>query len=237
MDSTKKSYYPHKLVAVITTLNEQATIYDLVHELKDNGVETVIVVDADSTDATVMQARSAGAVVIEWSRDPIADCLKIGWQRALQLGATRIVQIDAGGSHDPADIFYMMRAMDVSGSDVIVGSRFLPESKYHGRPLRAWGSRLVADLCSQRSRRNHTDWTSGYRLFTGRALQWLLTTQNRYHMHGWQIEVLYQALRMDLKVFDCAITYRAGRSSFSTSTAKEVWNAVHSIEPITGGWE
>jgi len=44
-------------------------------------------------------------------------------------------------------------------------------------------------------------------------------------MHGWQIDVLGQAIKMGYTVLEVPVSYRAGRSSFRLSTALEAVGA------------
>ena len=71
-----------------------------------------------------------------------------------------------------------------------------------------------------------TDWTSGYRVYSAKAAEYLLGCQYRAKMHGWQVEVLFNAIRGGLSISEAPITYTAGRSSFNRSVAGEalgVW--------------
>ena len=52
----------HKVAIVIPAFNEEATIYNQVQSVKENGV--VIVVNDASTDYTEKKALKAGAIVI-----------------------------------------------------------------------------------------------------------------------------------------------------------------------------
>jgi polyprenyl-phospho-N-acetylgalactosaminyl synthase len=86
----------------------------------------VIVVDDGSTDATFAVARAAGAEVV---RHPInlgqGAALQTGIARALELGATWIVTMDADGQHDPTDGQRLVRLARDHGWDACLGSRFL----------------------------------------------------------------------------------------------------------------
>lgn len=218
-------------VGVVTTLEEQDTIGDLVKGAFDHGCDSVIVIDAESQDRTAARARMAGAKVFTLVGG-IGPALMDGWERALRLGADQVVQIDAGGSHDPAELQRFWTALDV-GADVVIGSRYLPASQYvNGRLVRKVGSYVVAKACSAAAHKRVTDWTSGYRGFSRRALALLLGQQYRAEMHGWQIETLAFALKFKLRVKEVPITYIAGRSSFNLHVALEAydaWMRIHSL--------
>ncbi len=222
--------------AIITTLNEAATIGELVDTLRREGY-CVYVVDDQSTDATRERAAQAGAHVLldaNGTRQGIAPCLCHGWQRALADGATTLLQIDAGGSHDPAQARRLTARLDEA--DLVVGSRFCRGAAYlGGTTRRRWLSRTAAVVCSATQGAWVSDWSSGYRALTAQAARQLLVPRYYARMHGWQLEVLAHAHALGLRVVEEPIVYRAGRSSFSVGVANEafrVWlDIMHHIPP------
>lgn len=221
----------------ITTYNEAETIGPLVTRFVRRGW-SVVVADGGSTDGTCTAALDAGAtVLIGQGKEGIGPCLMRAWRYALDNGYWGVVQIDAGGSHSPDDVLNLILAS--KDADVVIGSRFLPGASYdntNGKWSRPYMSRLAAWMMNRAQMGAHyTDWTSGYRYFTDKALRKLLT--RRYHttMHTWQIEVLAHAGEMGFKIAEVPIRYTAGRSSFNKKIAHEaVLTWLHVLNHI--GW-
>ncbi len=216
--------------AVITTLNEQLSIGLLVTALRDRGLQVVVVDDA-SQDDTVYLAREAGAYVIAHIlRTGIGPSLVEGWRRALQESPDHVVQLDAGGSHDPRHVEHMLHRL--RWSEIVIGSRFTPGAIYEGNIKRAALSRLAALACNVKQYHALTgisDWTSGYRAFRPEALRKLARIEYQATMHGWQIEVLQAALLLGMRIDEAPIHYQAGRSSFNRRVAGEafgVWRGL-----------
>lgn len=203
----------------ITTRNEHETIYDLVRTLGMMGFE-VFVADDVSTDGTALMAEKAGAhVTRETRRQGIGPCMRFAWLLALAHGCERIVQMDAGGSHDPADIHRLLTTQ----ADVVIGSRFCKGARYTGRPWRAVLSRLAALACNfAQPHSGWSDWTSGYRVFTAKAARMLIRSYSA-KMHGWQMEVLAVAGELGLNIAEAPISYKAGRSAFNRKIAMEAF--------------
>ncbi len=213
--------------AVITTLNEEQTIGDLVRALVDQDLQ-VVVVDDCSTDQTVTEALAAKATVLHTGpRAGIGPALMKGWRQALYRGARRIVQIDAGGSHNPIAARQMLTIQDATDAHIVVGSRFVCGSLYKGQasPLRPILSRAAAVACNLATGGNFADWTSGFRVFRRDAALRLLQKHYNARMHGWQIETLAQANAMGMHIVEWPITYTAGRSSFNWRVAHEASNS------------
>lgn len=220
----------------VPTLNEEATIGSLVSVIIDERLGDVLVVDDGSTDATVERAYRAGAsTIVNPERQGLGPSLMLGWYHAVVEHYDSLVQIDAGGSHNPRQIYMLKAAIRAWSADdrpvMVIGSRFLSSSRYIGNPSRARLSRLAAWACNRLRPPGAPairDWTSGFRAFNRSALKQLSTYDYNAKMHGWQIEVLYHALQAGFKVVETPIEYTAGRSQFNRSVAIEAARALYS---------
>lgn len=213
-----------RTIVCVTTFNEAATVGALIERLRaqEHGV---IVSDGGSTDGTRERAKSAGAAAIGGEkRLPIREGLVRAFRLALYSEADRIAVIDAGGSHDPADLPRLLE----HDADVVIGSRFVPGAHYHGRAWRGTLSRaagFVCNLCV--SGAWVRDWSSGYRVYSRPAVEEILSHRYRASMHAWQMEALAHLVAAGLGIVEAPITYRAGRSSASLKTVYEatlVWS-------------
>lgn len=130
----------------------------------------------------------------------------------------RAVVIDCGASHRPQDIPQVLH----HDADVVVGSRFRFGSTYNGgRQWRAAASRAYSAALRARHGHDGTDWTSGFRSYSRRAMSIVGAPRMRCAMHGWQAESLLHAHRSGLEVREVPIHYTAGESSFRFEHAVE----------------
>lgn len=193
--------------AVITARNEAGNIGYLVNALREQGL-SACVVDDGSGDATGEIAQQAGAHVIYHAESKgIGRSLIEAWKYAISQRWEYTIQIDAGGSHAPDEWRY------APNCDVAIGSRFTKGSIYYGRPQRARLSRWLAYILNWTTSRKISDWTSGYRVFSLRALMALTATSYITNMHTWQIEVIGVAIQKGLSISEFPIYYTAGNSS------------------------
>lgn len=204
-----------RVTAVITTHNEAASITSLITMCRLT-CDDVVVIDEGSTDGTRYLAVEAGAWVRSHSGG-IGPCQRQGWKYALLRGADRIVQIDAGGSHDAGEIPYMLK----EPADVVIGSRYLAGSVNHNKWWRRVGSEVYAWMWDWRTGAHHTDWTSGYRVFSREAAQYLMGCSYMASMHGWQAECLAWAEQAGFEIAEYPIAYEGGKSSLSRSVVRE----------------
>lgn len=110
---------------VVPAYNEAAAVRGVVAELR-HWYPNVIVVDDGSRDATAAEARDAGAIVLRHvlNRGQGA-ALQTGIEYGLRRGGEVIVTFDADGQHRVEDIERLLAALEATGAEIAIGSRFL----------------------------------------------------------------------------------------------------------------
>jgi hypothetical protein len=168
----------------------------------------VVVVDDGSRDGTAEVAARAGASVL---RHPFnlgyGAALQTGYKYALERGASVVVQIDADGQHDPAEIPPLLAAVERGECDLVVGSRFLGGGEYRMGWPRALGRRLfqlVARLAGLRV----SDPTSGFQAMNRRVLE--VYARDFFPTDYPDVDVLLTAYRNGLRVGERPVRMRAG---------------------------
>ncbi len=216
------------MIAVcIPARNEQASICQLVWQLKQRGYFPIVSDDA-STDQTARLAEAAGAVVVRHTHPVgIAGATIDAWQAALVNGAGAIVQMDAGGSHSVSDIPGLVGLLE--DHQVVIGSRFCDSGRYiGGSVIRRTLSKMVTAYCNMRTGAHVTDWTSGMRSFRPEICRFLAVYPYKARMHSWQIEVLRESLHAFM-IGEVPITYTAGRSSMRVKQWPEIIHTLTSL--------
>jgi glycosyltransferase involved in cell wall biosynthesis len=123
------------------------------------------VVDDGSLDCTAERAAEAGAHVLRLPVNlGVGGALRCGFRWALARGYDTVVQVDADGQHDPAQVRDLLGALHDSGADMVVGSRFVDGAGHY----RVSGTRRLAmRILSARVRRvagvHVLDSSSGFR--------------------------------------------------------------------------
>jgi len=208
------------VTAVIATYREEYTIKALVRALKYQGMRVIVVDDSD--DATPVLAKQGGAdsVIIRKGERGIASAYNKGFVKALaEPGVEWIVQIDAGGTHDPRDLPNMLTHGRL-GAGLVIGSRFMIDVPHLSRRTAishgaAWLMRRLGVRVS--------DATSGYRVWSRDVLEAVLVSPIRAEGFAFQLELLYRAHRAGATIVEVAIPYRLTNSSFNWGM---VWEAL-----------
>jgi hypothetical protein len=109
-------------VVVIPALNEEATIAQIVSEVRALGLLVIVVNDA-SHDRTSRIARDSGAEVLDLPcRLGAWGATQAGMLRALRGGYGTIVTLDGDGQHPPAHISALLAPVLSGNADIVIGS-------------------------------------------------------------------------------------------------------------------
>ncbi|MFH1443860.1 MAG: glycosyltransferase family 2 protein [Candidatus Peregrinibacteria bacterium] len=113
-----------RVIAVIPAYNEAKRIASVV-ENTSNFVDTVVVVDDGSSDATAVVAERAGAMVVRHAQNCGAGAATMtGIEAARAMGAEVIVTLDADEQHDPRDIPSLLHSVLTDRADIVFANRF-----------------------------------------------------------------------------------------------------------------
>jgi dolichol-phosphate mannosyltransferase len=185
----------------------------------------VLVVDDASPDGTGALAHALGAEVVHRERKlGLGSAYVAGFARALAEDAELVCQMDADGSHDPADLPRLV-ALARAGADLALGSRYVPGGGVAGwhRARRAI-SRAGCLYARTVLRVPVRDLTGGLKTWRAGALRAIEPSSVRSQGYAFQVELTYRALRRGLRVVETPITFReraAGRSKMTARIALE----------------
>jgi len=165
----------------------------------------IVVVDDGSTDETGLEARAGGATVLTHIVNlGQGAALQTGIEFALLQGAEYIFTFDADGQHAPESLTVLAETMRSTGSDVILGSRWLGHVEAIP-PLRRLILRLAVVFTRLHSGLNLSDTHNGLRLFSRAAALRLKITQPRMAHAS---EILAQIGSAKLRFAEAPVTVR-----------------------------
>ena len=197
-----------ELLVVLPALNEQDSVGRVVAEVRGARPDAdVLVVDDGSTDATAARARDAGARVMSLPFNlGVGGAMRAAYRHAYDSGYGYVVQVDADGQHDPADLRRLQDAM--ADVDVVVGARFAGQGGYAQKGPRRWAMRLLSVVLSRLTGVGLTDPTSGFRMVNSRALS-LFAFEFPEEYLGDTVEALVLAHRAGLRIGQIPVSMRA----------------------------
>ncbi len=147
---------------LIPTLNEAATIGDVIDGFHEEGFTNVVVVDGDSEDETQEIARERGAGVIVQSGDGKGQAVREAVQ---YLDVPYVLMVDGDGTYDPADAHTMLEPLS-RGYEHVIGNRFADMDDDAMKALNGFGNRMINRAFRFIHGADYDDILSGYRAFT-----------------------------------------------------------------------
>ena len=216
---------------IVPTYNEIESLPVLMRRLRTAvpGAD-VLVVDDASPDGTGALADAlaaddpAIAVLHRDAKDGLGRAYLAGFALARERGYGFVVQIDADGSHDPAELVPMLE-LARGGADLVIGSRWV-----HGGAVLNWpwlrqaisrGGNAYARL-ALRSRIR--DITAGFRVFRASALGDLGADSVSSQGYCFQVEMAWRTERAGRTVVEHPITFverASGRSKMGRAIVVE----------------
>jgi glycosyltransferase involved in cell wall biosynthesis len=213
---------------VVPAFNEVAVLPATLTSLQA-WMPRVVVVDDGSSDDTSGVARRAGARVVRHAVNLGAGAaLQTGIDFALGQGATHICSFDADGQHDAATIDEMMAALEDSGAEVALASRFL--GTVVGMPplrrLTLWAALVYTRW---QTRCDFTDTHTGLRIFSAHAARICRVTQPGM-AHG--SEILNTIARRKLRYVEVPTTvtyseYSLAKGQRSSNSIKILFDLIY----------
>jgi dolichol-phosphate mannosyltransferase len=201
------------VTVVLPTYNELENLPLIIPEIVANGY-SLLIVDDNSPDGTGRVADSFAAdlpaisVLHRPAKTGLGPAYAAGFDRALESGATIIMEMDADFSHDPADLPRLVAAVE-SGADLAIGSRYVPAGDTPDWPaLRRFiskGGNLYARTMLGIPTR---DATGGFRAFRADALRKLPYRDAEASGYGFQVEMAWRANQIGLRVVEIPIIFR-----------------------------
>ena len=160
-----------KTLIVMPAFNEEAVIAEVLSEVFDtNPGISVLVVDDGSKDKTSQISKQMGAIVATLPYNlGVGGAMRVGFNYALANGFENVVQVDADGQHNPADVARLVT--ELKHADLVLGARFAGAGDYEAKGPRRWAMNILAHLLSKSAAHKLTDTTSGFRATGPRAVK------------------------------------------------------------------
>lgn len=157
----------NRILVIVPAYNEEDSITKVVDGIYGaDGAYDIVVVNDCSTDSTEKVLSKAK---INHLRLPInlgiGGAMQAGYKYAKENGYDYAVQVDGDGQHEPREIVKLLKAHQETEADLIIGSRFINNSKdYKQTVLRKLGIEIFAFCTKILADQKIFDATSGFRL-------------------------------------------------------------------------
>ena len=217
-----------KTIIVMPVANEEGTMGQILDEILELPYENLYiypVVDSYSKDRTEEIIREKEKIsdkvkcIFYQESTGVISCYLEGFRQALADGAERILEMDGGGSHLPAEIPQFLEKME-EGYDCVWGSRFMEggsmkEQPLYRRILSQGGTFLSNFVLGTRLK----DMTSGFEGFQREVLESMNLDSFLSTGHMYQTEMRFYC--RNLRTIEVPIHYVGTASSLKGSSVTE----------------
>jgi len=195
-----------RTIVVLPTYNEAENLPLIVPEILDQSPEIeVLVVDDASPDGTgkiadqLAEESSRVHVLHRSAKEGLGSAYRAGIARALDLGADRVIQMDADFSHPPDAIPTLLE--EIEHHDVVLGSRYLKGITVVNWPIeRILISYLGNEYAKLVTRMPISDTTGGFRCVRREMLERMGLERIKADGYAFQIEMNYRFLHQQARI-------------------------------------
>ncbi len=232
-----------RLAIVIPLASEEATITDfLTRVLEQLDADDLVfcVLDAVSRDDTRAKVDSLGLqdarVRSIWAPEnrSVVDAYFRGYREAYAAGAGWILEMDGGMSHQPEEIPQFVALID-RGYDYVAGCRFMRGGSHTGSSRRRLVSRGGSGLARLVLGTRMRDMTSGFEMFSRRAMERVLCHGVQSRANFFQTEIKY--MLRDWRWIEVPINYRSTSNRIAQGSITEACRNLWKLRTRSGSGE
>jgi glycosyltransferase involved in cell wall biosynthesis len=191
---------------IIPAYNEEASIRNVIYDIPSL-VDEIIVVNNNSTDATVQNAQQAGATVLSEPKPGYGNaCLKgIDYIKQQKTAPDIVVFLDGDYSDYPEELIKIIAPLIEDDIDFVIGSRVEKfREKGAMQPQQIFGNWLATFLMRIFFNSKFTD------LGPFRAIKYdtLLSLEMEDQTYGWTVEMQLKILKQNYTYEEIPVKYR-----------------------------
>ncbi|MFC1888110.1 glycosyltransferase family 2 protein, partial [Candidatus Cloacimonadota bacterium] len=161
----------NSIAVVIPAYNEAAQIGSVIKTIPEF-VDWIIVVDDGSKDDTGIISRNSGAILVTHSKNKgVGAAFKSGLDKAIDLNADIMINIDADGQFNPDDITKIIAPIVNDEAEFVTASRFI-NKEYYPRmsKIKFLGNKFMSWFISRLTDNIFYDVSCGFRAYSRKAM-------------------------------------------------------------------
>ncbi len=188
---------------LLPTMDEAATIGDVIVDFREVGLDDVLVIDGGSEDDTRDLAREAGARVVRQSGQGKGQAVREAVRD--HVDASYVLMADADATYDAGDAAAMLDPIRRGEAEHVIGDRFADMRSGAMTRLNRIGNRLINLTFRAVHGENYADILSGYRAFTRESFLRMNLTADGF---GIETEMAVECVKNRISVRVVPVTYR-----------------------------
>ncbi len=208
---------------IIPSLNEKNNLIRLINRLNQESFESIYVIDDGSTDGTASLKKEFPNVhfLFRQNRMGLISAEIDGMRLS---NSDYVVIMDADLSHKPEDIKGMIDQAIKTSSDLVIGSRYTENGISNDEFIRRGISKVANLLFHVSFDINIKDCTSGFRIYSRRACNFLSTQVDLENGYVGQVDILKRLNGNGFKITEFPVVFVKRTEGKSKLKMKEIVN-------------
>ena len=191
-----------KIAVGLPAYNEEKNIASIITKI-GKITDTIIVCNDGSSDLTGEIASKMGTIVINHEKNTgYGSAIRSLFLKAKELDVDILVTFDSDGQHSVLDIEKVIAPIVENKADLVIGSRFLDDSKDDVPSYRKVGIKIITQLTNTSLKEKISDSQSGFRAYSKVVLSKI--TPSDYGM-GVSSEILLKASNNNFRIDEIPI--------------------------------
>ncbi len=186
---------------LIPTLNEAATIGELIKDFKKEGFSNILVIDGNSRDGTAQIAKAEGARVVLQTGKGKGQAMIQAFEL---IESPYIIMVDGDGTYLAKEAPFLLEPVLEGKADHVIGNRLEKYSPGAFTRLNLVGNRLINALFDFVYGAQLRDILSGYRAFTLESIKDLELNKTGFEI---ETEISVECILKKQRVEEITITY------------------------------
>ena len=216
----------NNLLIIIPAYNEGKNLIDLLKKIKaENENWSIIIVDDSESFETDKLIKNYKEKKIYYIKRNLkmgrGNAVRFGFEYSKKNKFDYVVEMDADLSHNPAEIKTLLKKLMSKKYDLVIGSRYLKDSKIIGWPIKR---RIFSKLSNFFARflfgYGLTDYTNGFRVYNASAINELIKYPIENNGFMYLTETFIILKRKNFKISEQATVFinrKKGSSSLKLS--------------------
>jgi dolichol-phosphate hexosyltransferase len=200
-----------KVEIIIPTLNEEKSIADLIHDIKNHKSTikpSILVIDGGSTDNTQEICKNENVPILQQKTKGKGNAMR---EAVLHSKADIVVFIDGDGTYLIDDFDSLLKPLLKNECDMVVGSRILGKREEGSiSKLNTIGNKLFNKVINFALKSNVTDSLTGYRALKRNVFEDLVLFSTNFEI---EVEMTVEALGKGYRLKEIPITYKNRKDS------------------------
>ena len=227
-----------KILIIIPTYNEDKNVVNLINKIKSKyNKYKIIVVDDSSNYSTKKLIRNINFNNLEYFKREKklgrGNAIRFGFDYAIRNFYQYVFEMDGDLSHNPDEIENLLKEIINKKSDLVIGSRYLSESKIFGWPLKRRVFSFLANLLARfLFSFNIKDYTNGFRVYNIKAINELMKHPIKNHGFIYLTETLVILQKKNFIISEYPTIFKNRKVGRSSLNLVEILKSISGILSI-----